>query len=79
MPRKRADDDSGWAGLGALDRLPDYVRDAIQVHGVKTVDEALDLALLQIIVPKPEDASAIGLLQGDLPPDGQSQQNAGGG
>jgi len=64
---------------GALERLPDYVRDAVQVHGVTTVEEALDLALLQIIVPKPEDASAIGLLQSDIPPNGQSQQNAGGG
>jgi ATP-dependent Lon protease len=48
---------------GLLERLPGYVRDAIKIQPVATVDEALDLAMLQIIVPKPEEASAIGMFK----------------
>jgi ATP-dependent Lon protease len=46
-----------------LERLPVYVRDAIRIQPVATVDEALDLSMLQIIVPKPEEASAIGMFR----------------
>lgn len=50
-----------------LERLPGYVRDAIRIHPVATVDEALDLSMLQIIVPKPEEASAIGMFKTGKP------------
>ena len=48
---------------GLVDRLPTYVREAIRIQPVATVDEALDLCMLQIIVPKPEEASAISLFK----------------
>jgi len=56
-----------------LEKLPDYVRDAIKVHPVQTVDEALDWAVMQIILPKPEEASAIGLFRKEPP--GKSPNN----
>jgi ATP-dependent Lon protease len=52
---------------GMVDRLPEYVRAAMTIQPVATVDEALDLALLQIIVPKPEEASAIGMFKPGKP------------
>jgi ATP-dependent Lon protease len=52
---------------GMVERLPDYVRNAIRIAPVATVDEALDLSLLQIIVPKPEEASAIGMFKPGKP------------
>ncbi len=50
-----------------VERLPDYVRSAIKIQPVATVDEALDLSLLQIIVPKPEEATAIGMFKPGKP------------
>ena len=53
----------------ALRHVPAYVREAVNIHPVGSVDEALELSLLQIIVPKPEEASAIGMLHSDTPED----------
>jgi ATP-dependent Lon protease len=57
-----------------IEKLPEYVRDALAIHPVQTVDQALELAVMQIIVPKPEEASAIGLFKkqapGQTPPNG---------
>lgn len=57
-----------------IDKLPEYVREALKIHPVATVDEALDLAVMQIIVPKPEEASAIGLFK--KPASGHSPNGA---
>jgi ATP-dependent Lon protease len=46
-----------------FDHLPVYVRDAVQIHAVADVDEALRFSMLQIIVPKPEEASALTMLK----------------
>jgi ATP-dependent Lon protease len=56
------------------EKLPDYVKDAVKIHAVRTVDEALELAVMQIIVPKPEEASAIGLFkkESSTPPQNNS-------
>lgn len=52
---------------GTVERLPEYVRNALRIQPVATVDEALDLSLLQIILPKPEEASAIGMFKPGKP------------
>jgi predicted ATP-dependent protease len=52
---------------GDLEQVPDYVYEAIKIHTAETVDEALAQALLQIIVPKPEETSAIEKFQKDAP------------
>jgi ATP-dependent Lon protease len=52
---------------GDLEQVPDYVYEAIKIHTAETVDEALAQALLQIIVPKPEETSAIEKAQQDAP------------
>ncbi len=49
------------ANEGDLDQIPDYVRDALSIHAVENADAALDRSLQQIIVPKPEETSAIDL------------------
>lgn len=46
-----------------IQKLPKYVRDAMEFHPVQTVDRVLELATLQIIVPKPEETSAIEMFQ----------------
>jgi ATP-dependent Lon protease len=59
------------ANAGDLDRIPGYVREALSIHAVDTADEALDRSLQQIIVPKPEETSAIELAlseSGNVPP-----------
>lgn len=47
------------ANLGDVEKVPGYVREALCIHAVDTADEALDRSLQQIIVPKPEETSAI--------------------
>ena len=49
------------ANAGDLDKIPGYVREALSIHAVDSADDALDRALQQIIVPKPEETSAIEL------------------
>jgi len=50
-----------------LQQLPAYVTSAMQFHPVETVDQALELAMLQIIVPKPEETSAIEMFKKGKP------------
>jgi ATP-dependent Lon protease len=59
-----------------LERLPGYVLKAVNIHPVETVDEALELSLLQIIVPKPEETSAIEMFQAKPPNDSPNRPGA---
>lgn len=46
-----------------LEMLPSHILGPLKLHPLEAVDEAIDFALLQIIVPKPEETSAIEMFQ----------------